>query len=335
MPKVTKYPRLRVHTRRGANGQVWTSWYYDMRAAGLPDVALGSDYAAALVRWAELHEGTPKNRGRLQEAFDEWRNEVLPTYEDDETRKGYRLSLNKIEAWCGQMAWHEITLPILKQYLKKRTAKRSANKEVTLLGLIWNWARGEGLTKLPWPAAGLAKSRWKNKEHARDVEVTDEHFDALYLHAEPLLRDAMDLSTATGLRVKDVVALQITDQRGNILSIKARKRGKKAEFDLTQSAILPALLERRRTHKALHFQLLTTPTGRQVTLRMLQGAFNRARAAAALDCPSVKKVWLRDMRKRASKLAGSLDAASKLLQHGDKATTAKHYPVGERLKPVR
>lgn len=181
----------------------------------------------------------------------------------------------------------------------------------------------------------LGERGWKNEESPRSFVITDAIFDAIYKHAEPQLRDAMDLATATGMRVKDAVALRITDQRGELLVLTASKTGKIAEYDLTQSVILPALIERRKAHKALHFGMLTKPSGAQVTLRMLQGAFNRARAKAAEECPEAAGAILRDMRKRASALSGSLELASELLQHSSRAVTAKHYPVVQKLRPAR
>src|SRR4051812_29745409 len=80
MPKKTPYPRLRVHVRKGKAGQVWTSYYYDGRPDGQSDTALGSDYEEALKRWDEIHNHKPRIAGTLQEAFNRWREEVLPTY---------------------------------------------------------------------------------------------------------------------------------------------------------------------------------------------------------------------------------------------------------------
>lgn len=59
---------------------------------------------------------------------------------------------------------------------KARTAKTQSNREMSLLSIIWNWARGEGLTREPWPAAGMERSKWKNKETPRRMVVFDELF---------------------------------------------------------------------------------------------------------------------------------------------------------------
>ena len=51
----------------------------------------------------------------------------------------------------AEATWDQVSLPVIKGYLTKRTAKTQGNREMALLSVIWNWARGEGLTALPWP----------------------------------------------------------------------------------------------------------------------------------------------------------------------------------------
>lgn len=333
MPKLTKYPRLRVYVKRGKAGQVWTSYAYDMRGTGKPDVALGSDYAQAVKQWDDLHNKRPRIVGTIEEAFQAWEKAELPT-KATETRKGYTRSLHMMRDVFGPATWDGVTFPILKAYLRKRTGKTQANRELALLQVIWNWARGEGYTALQWPASGMERAKWKNKETARQLEVTDAMFDAVYKHADPLLRDALDIATATGLRVRDVLRLQMPAQGSTKLLVQAGKTGKRAEFDLSASAVLPAIVERRRAHKAPHLMMLTCGD-RIVTERMLSDRFKAARAAAADEVPECSGMYLRDCRKRASQLAGSLSEASALLQHSSQAVTARHYRGGEKLRPVR
>jgi hypothetical protein len=52
------YPRLRTHTRKGANGQVWTSYYWDGRGKMAKDIPLGNDPRLAIERWKEIEQGT-------------------------------------------------------------------------------------------------------------------------------------------------------------------------------------------------------------------------------------------------------------------------------------
>lgn len=335
-----QHPRLRSHTRRRKSGKVVTYYVYDRRPEGRPDIALGRDYEQALKRWHEIHEHAPRIAGTLQEALEAWQRDRLPTYSSDVTRRGYALNLKRLLPVFGPATWDQVDFPTLKTYLKKRSAKTQANRELSLLQIVWNWARGEGLTTLPWPAAGMARSKWKNTETPREFEVTDELFAAVYAQADPVLRDCMDIATATGMRLTDCRTVVLP--RDDVLRLKASKTGKRADFDMRLSAVLPDLLARRRAIQADHLMLLSTPKGGKVSPTMLRDRYESARdeAAKLADAEgneslaqAIRSMYLRDMRKRAADLSEDPTA---LLQHGDKRTTEKHYLTRpQRLKPAR
>lgn len=340
--KKSKYPRLRTHTRKGKGGQVWTSWWYDMRGTGKPDVSLGTDYAIALEKWRELHLEKPKTVGRIQEAIDRFVNDYLggddgenvPAYENKETVRSYKKQLKNIGAAFGQMAWHEVTLPVMREYLDLRTAKTQGNRELSVLSIVWGKARIWGMTQLPWPAAGVKD--WKNPESARQFEVTDQLFDSVYAQADQVLKDAMDISSSTGMRITDARTVRMPVE--GRLRFKSSKKGKVAYFVVADSPVLTALIARRGTVDSV--MLLTTHTGRPVSESMLRDRFEYAREKAAQANPKIateiRAMWLRDMRKRAADLAEDDDEASKLLQHSDKKVTNTHYRTkGTKLKAVR
>lgn len=348
MPKLTPYPRLRTHVRKGKGGQVYVYYAYDMRPEGGKDIALGKDRTAALVKYNELHNLKPSVRGRMEEAFARFEVDEqygLPSYDSQETVNGYVKSLRQLRKVFAQATWDATRLTHLTAYLGARKAKTRANREMALLQIIWNRARLWGMTTLPWPAAGLERSRWRNAEQAREFEVTDELFNAVYTVAEPMLRDCMDLSTATGMRLTDCRTVLLPSD--NILRIRASKTNKKAGFDLSLSQVLPDLLAKRRAmdDKVTHLMLLTMPDGSPVTVSKLRGAYDRARAKAAQQArqagqealaEQIEAMILRDMRKRASDLAESDADASALLQHSSVALTKRHYRTrGATLKPVR
>lgn len=335
-----KHPRFRSQTRRRKSGKVVVYYFYDRRAEGLKDVPLGSDYAQALKRWDELHNRAPRIAGTLLEAIEAWEREVLPAYESKVTRRNYAQNLKQLKTVFGGASWEAVEFSTLKGFLRKRTAKTQGNRELACLRLIWNWARGEGYTRLPWPAAGMERSRWMNTESAREFEVTDELFAAVYAEADPVLKDCMDLSSATGMRLTD--CRTVTLPRGDLLRLKASKTGKKADFDVSLSDVLPDLIARRRAINADHLMLLSTPTGRKVSATMLRDRYEMARLHAAIKAyiannddfaRQIKTMYLRDMRKRAADLA---DDPQALLQHGDARTTERHYLTRpKRLKPSR
>jgi hypothetical protein len=343
MPKLTKYPKLRVHVRKGTGGRVWTSYYYDMRGEGVPDIPLGKDREEALARWDELHHKKPRIKGTMEEAFSLWEAEKLPEYTNEETRRGYAKSLKWLRKVFAQATWDSTKLVHLVGYLKARKGKTQANREMALLSVVWNFARVSGLTSLPWPAAGMERSKWKNKESAREFEVTDALFDAVYAQGGQMLRDCMDLSTATGMRLTDCRTILLPAD--NTLRLKAGKTGKKADFDLSLSQVLPDLLSRRRAMDVSHLMLLSTEAGYPVFAKDLRREYDKARKKAAAEARKqgqeafaleIEAMVLRDMRKRSADLADSDEGASQLLQHSSMALTRRHYrSKATQLKPVR
>lgn len=336
-----KRPRLRSHSRKRKSGQVVTYYFYDMRPDGEADIPLGTDFDEAIKKWDEIHNRKPRIAGTLEEAFDAWEAEALPTYTSAETRKGYAKNLRAMRTAMQIATWDQVDLPMLKAYLKRRTAKTQGNREMSLLSIIWNWARGEGYTHLPWPAAGMEKSKWKNVEKPRRIKVTDRVYEAIHYEGDQTLRDCMALGSATGMRLTDCIEVLLP--RGDDLHLEASKTGKEAEWDMSLSATLPDLVQRRRTLSVNHLMLLSTPDGRPVTLSMLRYRYDKARERAAVKASianddelvaAIRKLILRDMRKRAAQKSASLEEASALLQHGDTRITERHYGAVRKLKPV-
>lgn len=329
--KKSRFPLLRSITRRGRSGQVWVYYRYDMRGEGKPDVQLGKDYGEALKKWEILNNNQQLLVGTIQEAVDQWRERELVKYLNPDTRRSYEKQLKKIESVFGKAAWREINLPVLRRYLDKRTAKIQGNRELAVFSIVWGKARVWGMTDLQWPAAGV--KGWKNPERARQLEVTDELFAAIYHHADRVLRDSMDIASSTGMRVTDVRTIRLPVD--GVLRFKASKTARWAEFQVSQSPVLSALVSRRLSMNAQSVMLLTSDTGRQVSERMLSDRWESARTAAAKANPLIANEILamfnRDLRKRAADLAGDLEAASKLLQHSSLKLTETHY----RTKPQK
>lgn len=327
---------------------MYVYYVYDMRPEGKPDVKLGKDRAAAIARWDEIHNKLPRIRGTLEEAFSRWEEEKLPKYDNAGTRRTYGQNLKELRKTFARSTWDAVKLPHLVKYLEFRKAKTQANREVALLSVIWNQARLWGMTAVPFPAHGMKRAKWKNPEGVRRFKVTTELFELVYSVAEPMLRDCMDLSTATGMRLTDCRTIELPPD--NVLRLDASKTGKEADFDLALSEVLPELLKRRRRLREAsdgldHARLLTMPDGSEVTEAKLRGAYDRARDRAYVIASiwnddalarGVRSMWLRDMRKRASDLAADDEAASKLLQHSSVALTRKHYRTDPpKLRPVR
>lgn len=341
MPKITKYPRLRTKVYRGKGGQAYVYYVYDMRPEGKPDVRLGKDYEKAIEQWEQLHNKRPLTVGRLEEAFARWEELELPKYASTETRKGYAKNLRAIRPVFGGMAWDEVDLPALRQYLDLRTAKTQGNREMSLLRIIWGKALLWGMTRQQWPASGMRG--WKNEESAREFEVTDAMFHAVYTQGDQVLRDCMDIASATGMRITDARTVRMPQD--GYITHRASKTKKAARFCVADSPVLSALVARREAMRVHCVMLLCSQTGRQVSPGMLRGRWDDARDKAALQAERagdselgarIRGMYLRDMRSLAADLAGTAQDASDLLQHSSKALTERHYRTrAQTLKAVR
>jgi hypothetical protein len=342
MPKITKHPYLRSLPRKAASGKVTTYYYFDRRHMGLPDVALGKDFDVAIVRWAELFHDKPQVRGTVEEAFQLFEQKRLPEYKG-ETHRMYVKAIRLMRPVFGHSTWEAIKLPHLIMYMQARKGKTQANREISAFQVIWNFARMQGLTEVQWPAAGMKSAGWKNPESAREIEVTDEMFAAIYAEADQLLKDAMDLASATGMRVTDVRTVPLPS--GDVLRLKSSKKGKKSDFIISESPVLIDLLARRKANKkAEHLMFLAGPFKPPVTYWRLNERYTKARDAAAKKAreakneelaQAIESMFLRDCRRMAANLAESMEAARQLLQH-DKATTTRIYRSEvEKIRPVR
>jgi hypothetical protein len=343
VPKLTKYPRLRTHVRKGRDGRVYVYHFYDMRGEGVPDIPLGKDRQEALAKWDEIHNKKPRIKGRLEEAFHRWEQEKLPEYDNAETRRGYAKGMKWLRKVFAESTWDAVELRHLVEYLRARKGKTQANREMALLSLVWHQAQMWGMTSKPYPASGLKRAKWKNPEKAREFVVTARLFEAVYAEACQFIKDTMDLATATGMRLQDCIKVVLPAD--NILHLKAGKTRKKSDFDLSLSEVLPSLIERRRGYDASHLMLISTPDGFPVFAKDLRREWDKARQKAAEKArkegqeafaTEIEAMYLRDMRKMAADLAEDLESASKLLQHSNPALTLAHYrSKAEKVKPVR
>lgn len=341
MPKATKHPRLRTKTYKGNGGKAYVYYVYDMRPDGKPDIRLGSDFEQALAKWDDLHNKRPMMVGTIEEAFKRWEEQALPAYSNGETRKGYTKSLRQLRAVFSGGTWDDVGLPELRRYLDLRPAKTQGNREMALLRVIWGKALLWGMTRLPWPAEGV--KGWKNPEKAREFEVTGAMFAAVYTQADQVLRDCMDIASATGMRITDARTVRMPVD--GVITHRASKTGKPVRFVVSESPVLSSLVARREAMRAYSVMLLSTATGRQVSPTMLRDRWDDARDRAALKAEQdgdgelsarIRAMYLRDMRSFAADLANGVEEASRLLQHNSKALTAKHYRTrAETLHPVR
>lgn len=161
---------------------------------GRKEIPLGSDFQAALRKYAELHGAIP------EEAQTKFRHAIKAYRESEDfksraasTQRGYSRQLIVLEKVFGDLEFTEI-LPIhIRQYLKKHRSRVSATREKALFSLVWNFARGENLTTAANPCAGIHGVISKRERYVTDAELT-----AVLKHTDQPTRDFLELLYYTG-----------------------------------------------------------------------------------------------------------------------------------------
>ena len=337
-------PRMLRRTKTLKSGKLWVGYYYNGRS---PDgtrieIALGGDLSEAKRQWAVL-ECQPAPTGTLAEVFDRYIKDVLPN-KAPRTRKENLLALKNLRPFFDTAPLDAVTPQHIAQYRDKRTAKVSANREISLFSHAWNMAREWGFTARENPVRGVKK----NKEHSRDFYADDAIWQAVQKYACPELKAAMQLAYLTGQRTADVLKMRLSDIDKDALLVRQGKTGKFLRIALTVDGLrseLGALIDTltKRTGKlTLSFYILAMPNGQPLTYTMLRNRFDDARAAAATAqtdaklAARIKQFQFRDIRAKAASDIDDISAASKLLGHAGERITADVYRrAGEKVNPTR
>lgn len=331
-------PHLRVRVQRSGR----RFYYYDHGGSPRHEEALGSDYGLAVKRWAEIERaGNEKSAAVVTFRYvaDRYRAVVIPT-------KAPRTQLDNAKELKQLIAFFDdppcpleaIEPQHVRQYMAWRSpvAKIRANREKALLSHIWNWARGEGYTKLANPCAGIKG----NRETGRDVYVEDDVFHAVWKLASGPLRDAMDLAYLTGQRVADTLRMDQRDMRDGFLHVRQGKTGTKRRIEIVGD--LAQLIERiaaRKSRYVVHAtRLIVGEDGQPWTYRHLRDRF---RATCNLAGIAPDDFQFRDLRAKAgtdkADSAADIREAQQQLGHANLSMT-EHYVRnrrGAKVTPTR
>jgi integrase len=303
-------------------------WY----VAGSPQkwTRLGADLAAAKMEWARLEgRAVPDDAATFTAAVTRYRRDCLPK-RAPATQRDYGAILARLVRVFGALSVGSIRPQHVRQYLDRRAGSPvSANREVAVLSLVLAQARQWGMTDAPNPCTGVRR----HVERARTVLVSLESFDAVYAHADALLRDALDLIYLTGQRPADVLAMKRGDIRDGLLHVRQRKTGEplRIRVEGALSAVVARCLARPARISSLY--LLATDDGARMTASTLRSRFDKARAAAGQS-------WqIRDLRARAATEttdAGKTEDAQALLGHRSVTTTERYVRgrAGRIVGPV-
>lgn len=313
--------------------------YFYLEIANRKELPLGSDYALALKKWAEL---TINNKPVHQEIItfkyvaEQYIRRILPT-KAHRTQKENIKELKKLyEFFNDPPVLLEAIQPFhIRQYLDWRNCV-SANREKALFSHIWNWARQWGYTNKENPCRGVQGF----KETGRDVYIEDDVFAKVYNAACQPIKDLMDLCYLLAQRVNDVLSLRETDIRDGKIETVARKTNKKLRIIITPSVqeVIDRILLRKSNYKVRSLYLIVNEDGQPLTYSTANRRFLIARKAAGFNTIEFQ---LRDLRAKAStdkeESTENIRKSQKLLGHKN-ITMTEHYTrnrKGETVEPTK
>ena len=329
-------PRFRARPQKSGA----TFYYYDHGGKPRKETPLGGDYGLAIKRWAELEHATDIPAPAVltfKHVADAYLRDVIPTKAERTQRDNVKELAKLLEFFNDPPGpLDAITPKNVNQYLKwRRPANVRAQREKALLSHLWNFALGEGYTEKPNPCAGIKAKGSKG----RDAYIEDDQYAAIWQAAGPCLRDAMDLAYLTAQRPADVLRMDETHIRDEVLAIQQGKTGTKLRITVTGASlpeVLARIRERKRGFKVHNTRLVVNRYGRPIGVNAISRQWSDACKAAG-----VVGVQFRDLRAKAAtdkeESTGNIRAAQKQLGHANVAMT-EHYVRnrrGEKSSPTR
>ncbi|MFJ9451452.1 tyrosine-type recombinase/integrase [Herbaspirillum sp. NPDC101397] len=365
-PSTNKNLPIRMRRRVQRSGIAY--YYYDAGGSPRVEIPLGSDYVAAVMKWAELEQDkTTRIAGLItfRYAATRYIKEVLP----GKSARSQKDNLTEFEfllEFFGDAPLDEIDPQHIRQYMEWRVRKSRemaaeknrqrmlrglaplkipdglvrANREKALFSHVFNMARNWGLTKAQNPCAGIKG----NTETGRDVYVEDETYNVVYNAADQPTKDAMDLAYLTGQRPADTVKYRETDMKDGYLELAQNKTTKKLRIQIIGEleAVLARIIARKRFAENFYgascLELIVNEKGRRLTQEALRQRFYDVRQKTGVKSTQFQ---FRDLRAKAgtdkADEAGDMRAAQRQLGHKSLAMTETYVRErkGDKVTPTR
>lgn len=286
--------------------------YYFVPKAG-PKLHLGRDYPSAIRRYAEIVQ-PPIGRLNLGAVMDAYLREKVPT-KKPRTQADYTEAIARLRPVFGAMWPEDLQPKHVYQYLRERSARTRANREVAVLSNVMQQAIEMGLVD-----ANPCRQVRRNPEAPREREVLDAEVAALMAHTPGWMDAYIAIKSLTGLRQGDMLRLTLFAARDDGLYIETGKRGKRLLFAWTPSLAAAWAEAKALRRKPSETRIFT------ISASGFKTAWSRAMRAYGGD-----RFAENDLR---AKVAGAaidkgMDAAS-MLGHSTDAVTRRHYIRGTR-----
>lgn len=291
-------------------------YYYVTGTTPRKWLPLGSDLRAALRRYEKLRlQRSPS--GTLGQLIQAWLANPPKTV-GKTSLSTYRANATHVQRVFGELYPDEVSRADILRYLDE-CPRTTVGNEVMILRRVYERAIRSGVATIN-PCLGAKPEVPRKAKRTR--LITDAEFAAIRYHAGPMLRVAMDLAYATGLRPGDLCRLRWGDLEAGV---KTRKTGVWLRF--TDADDLRAILDAAKALQGRVAALtVLSHRGRQVTLKRL-----RAWWKAACKDAGVSDAQFRDLR--AVSASAEPETAQKRLGHTSPKMT-QTYLRGRQVNVV-
>ena len=274
---------------------------------------LGTALGNAMKEYGDLLE-LDSALSTMRQLFDRYQREVLPK-KAPKTRKDNIYGLSLLRQAFGHMHPERIKPKHIYAYMDARKAPIAANREKALLSHVFSYA-------VRWGVASDNPCRLvkRNPEKARKRYVTDEEFEAIYDVAKPIVQVIMDMALITGLRMGDVLALQLQNITDAGLEVRTAKTGKSLVFEWTPElrAVVNQAIALRGDAASMF--LICSRRGHRYTTHGFTSIWQRLMRKCVADSVIEERFQFRDLRGK----TGSDAQDDNLLGHEDRR---RHRPA--------
>ncbi|MBU2709213.1 tyrosine-type recombinase/integrase [Zooshikella marina] len=254
-------PRKRSHKNKGLEPNLYTyganNKYYRYRHPRTGKYfPMGSDRAKAQTaarllnsRLAEhnflVERVVDDHRTNLAFLIERFKEEYLPLRNlKARSRDNTLYRLGRVERDIGGRALDELTVQFIADYLDLNFTGDSYRQHRSILVQLCRFAITKGLMDNNPAEVTLNKQVQKKRRR-----LTLKQYHAIYAHAEPWLRNAMDLSLITLQRAGDVCKLKfedIHDGKMFVIQEKTEKHGESAYLAITLNPLLNTIIDRAK-----------------------------------------------------------------------------------------
>lgn len=287
-------------------------------------IKLGATEEEAYRTYANLLAG--QRAGTMQQGFDKFEKEVIPTKKSAKTRKDYKLMIKRLGAWCGHMPQGSLSRGLIQRYVDARPPV-AANRELSLLNqackkmMRWGWLNDN-------PCVGVER----NEERPAREGVDHVYLAMAWRLALPWMRATMALAYVIGQRRGDVRKVKETDfNSAGALRLKQNKTDTELLLESTRNlkAVREYALAVRPLKNPIGRWLICNEFGRPISESVFKREWTRIQAEL------VKQGGERFKFKSIRTQSGTDHPTGKHLGHVDERTLNKFYRLGpKKVTPI-